>query len=125
MNNAKIKAIATTVCGLIFPGLGHLLLGRWVRALLFAFSILVLFVLGLALEGKLYYIDLAEPIMNLPFLASASAGLPYVLARSWGYGAGNLQNPSFDYGTTYVVVAGLLNWLVTLNAYDIAIGRKK
>jgi hypothetical protein len=125
VNNVKIKAIGMTVCGLIFPGLGHLLLGRWVRALLFAFSILVLFVLGLELEGKLYSLDFAEPIMNLPFLASASAGLPYFLARSWGYGAGNLENPSFDYGTTYVVVAGLLNWLVTLNAYDIAIGRKK
>jgi hypothetical protein len=120
-----MKAIGASVGGLIFPGLGHLLLGKWIRAVLFAFAILVLFVLGLALEGKLYYLDMAQPIMNLPFLASASAGLPYFLARSWGYGTGNLQNQSFDYGTTYVVVAGLLNWLVTLNAFDIAIGRKK
>jgi hypothetical protein len=125
VNSTKMKAIGASVAGLIFPGLGHLLLGKWIRAMLFALAILVLFVLGLALEGKLYYVDMAQPIMNLPFLASASAGLPYFLARSWGYGTGNLQNQSFDYGTTYVVVAGLLNWLVTLNVYDIAIGRKK
>jgi hypothetical protein len=125
VNSTKTKAIVVSVCGLVFPGLGHLLLGKWIRALLFATAILILFVLGLALEGKLYYLDPAQPIMNLPFLASASVGLPYFLARSWGYGTGNLQNQSFDYGTTYVVVAGLLNWLVTLNAYDIAIGRKK
>jgi hypothetical protein len=125
VNRTKTKALVVSVCSLVFPGLGHLLLGKWIRALLFAVAILVLFVLGLALEGKLYYLDAGEPIMNLPFLASASAGFPYFLARSWGYGNGNLQNQSFDYGTTYVVAAGLLNWLVALNAYDIAVGRKK
>lgn len=93
--------------------------------MLFAIAILVLFVLGLNLEGRLYYLDPTQPIMNLPFLASASAGLPYFFARSWGYGSGNLRNQSFDYGTTYLVVAGLLNWLVALNAYDIVVGRKK
>jgi hypothetical protein len=125
VNRTKTKALVVSICSLVFPGLGHLFLGKWIRALLFAVAILVLFVLGLALEGKLYYLDAGEPIMNLPFLASASAGFPYFLARSWGYGNGNLQNQSFDYGTTYVVAAGLLNWLVALNAYDIAVGRKK
>ena len=125
MNRIKTKAVAVSICSLVFPGLGHLVLGKWIRALLFAIAILVLFLLGLDLEGQLYYLDPAQPIMNLPFFASASAGLPYFLARSWGYGSGNLQNQSFDYGTTYLVVAGLLNCLVALNAYDIAIGRKK
>jgi len=124
MDLKKIKAVFATLCALSFPGLGHLVLGKWIRALLFAFAILLLFALGIFLEGKLYYLDLSQPILNLPFLASASTGLPYLLARSWGYGAGNLENPSFDYGTTFVVVAGLLNLLVTLNAYDISVGRK-
>ena len=124
MDLKKIKAVLAAVCALLFPGLGHLVLGKWIRALLFAFAILLLFALGIFLEGKLYYLDLSQPILNLPFLASASTGLPYLLARSWGYGAGNLLNPSFDYGTTFVVVAGLLNLLVTLNAYDISVGRK-
>jgi site-specific recombinase len=121
----RIRVILVVVSALLFPGMGHLVLGKWIRALLFSFSILALFILGLLLEGRLYYVDLSQPIMNLPFLASVSAGLPYLIARSWGYGTGNLQNPSFDYGTTFVIVAGLLNLLVTLNAYDIAIGRKK
>lgn len=125
MDLRKTKTAFATVFALLFPGLGHLVLGKWIRALLFAFSILLLFALGILLEGKLYYLDLSQPILNLPFLASASTGLPYLLARSWGYGGGNLQNQSFDYGTTFVVVAGLLNLLVTLNAYDISVGRKK
>lgn len=125
MDFKKIKIVFTTLCALLFPGLGHLVLGKWIRALLFAFAILVLFILGILFEGKLYYLDFSQPILNLPFLASASTGLPYVLARSWGYGGGNLQNQSFDYGTTFVVVAGLLNLLVALNAYDISVGRKR
>ncbi|PYV43983.1 MAG: hypothetical protein DMG06_08420 [Acidobacteria bacterium] len=125
MDLKKIRAVFATLGALVFPGLGHLLLGKWIRALLFAFAILLLFGLGILLEGKLYYVDLSQPILNLPFLATASTGLPYLFARSWGYGAGNLQNQSFDYGTTFVVVAGLLNLLVTLNAYDISVGRKK
>lgn len=91
MNTKKTKAVAICVGSLAFPGLGHLLLGKWVRAVLFAVAILLLFVFGLNLEGKLYYLDPTEPIMNLPFLASASAGFPYFFARWWGYGGGNLR----------------------------------
>lgn len=114
-----------TLTALIFPGLGHLCLKKWIRALLLCASILFLFVLGLKLEGRLYEWDLTQPIMLLPFFADLSVGIPYWFAKSWGYGAGNMQNQSYDYGTTYLIVAGLLNWLVVLNAYDIAEGRKK
>jgi hypothetical protein len=124
MDSKKIKAIMTTFCALLFPGLGHLVIGKWIRAFLLAFAILVLFVFGVLLEGKLYTPDLDQPVLNLPFLADASIGLPYFLARTWGYGNGNLQNQSYDYATTYLIVAGLLNLLVSLNAYDIAVGRK-
>jgi len=51
--------------------------------------------------------------------------LPYLMAKNWGYGAGNAQNQSFEYGNTFLAVAGLLNLLVVLNAFDISVGRKK
>jgi hypothetical protein len=124
-NSAKLKIIVSVIGGLLFPGLGHLLLGKWIRALLLAFAILSLFSLGLVVEGKLHDLDITEFITTLFFFADVSNGLPYFLAKNWGYGAGNPHNPSFDYGNTFLAVSGLLNLLVTLNAYDIAVGRKK
>jgi hypothetical protein len=125
MNLQKVKIVAAVIAALLFPGLGHLLIGKWLRALLLTLAILLLFVVGIQLEGKLYGLDFQQPLYNLPFLADVSIGLPYLLSRNWGYGAGNMQNQSFDYGTTFLIVAGLLNMLVTLNVYDIAVGRKK
>ncbi len=125
MNSRTLKTSVAVAGALLFPGLGHLLIGKWGRALLFALAILLLFVFGVLQEGKLYVPEFEQMIYNLPFLADLSIGLPYFLARNWGYGAGNLQNQSYDYGTTFLIVAGLLNLLVVLNAYDIAAGKKK
>ena len=125
MNAKNVKPVVASVGALAFPGLGHLVIGKWGRAILLAFAILVLFVLGLLQEGKLYNLDFEQPVYNLPFLADVSIGIPYFLARNYGYGAGNMQNQSYDYGTTFLIVAGLLNLLVVLNAYDIATGKKK
>ena len=74
---------------LIFPGLGHLILGKWIRSLLLAGSILSLFCLGLAVDGKLHGMDASELIALLYFFADASNGLPYLMALNWGYGAGS------------------------------------
>lgn len=125
MNTNNIKTGIAVALALMFPGLGHLVLGKWVRALLFAVSILSLFCLGLAVDGKLHGFDPSEFIVLLYFFADASNGLPYLLARNWGYGVGNPQNQAFEYGNTFLAVAGLLNLLVVLNAFDIGIGRKK
>lgn len=125
MTTKDIKPVAATIGAMLFPGLGHLLIGKWIRAVLFAFAILLMFVLGLLQEGKLYSLDSEQLIYNLPFLANVSIGIPYFLARNNGYGVGNMQNQSYDYGTTFLIVAGLLNLLVVLNAYDIAMGKKK
>ena len=125
MNARDIKPIAVSIGALVFPGLGHLVIRKWGRAFLFAFAILTLFFFGLLQEGKLYSVDFDQPIYNLPFLANLSIGLPYLLARNYGYGVGDMQNQSYDYGTTFLIVAGLLNLLVVLNAFDIATGKKK
>ena len=69
--------------------------------------------------------DASELIALLYFFADASNGLPYLMALNWGYGAGSPQSQSFEYGNTFLAVAGLLNLLVVLNAFDISVGRKK
>ena len=83
------------MAALVFPGLGHLILGKWIRAVLLASSILGLFCLGLAVDGKLHGMDASELIAMLYFFADASNGLPYLMAKNWGYGAGNAQSQSF------------------------------
>lgn len=125
MNLKRIKTGVVVAAALIFPGLGHLILGKWIRAMLLSGSILGLFCLGLAVDGKLHGMDASELIAMLYFFADASNGLPYLMARSWGYGVGSPQNQSFEYGNTFLAVAGLLNLLVVLNAFDISVGRKK
>ena len=75
---------------------------------------------------KLLYFDNAihQFIETILFFADFCNGIPYILAKYWGFGEGNLENQSFEYGTTYLAVAGLLNLLAAINAYDIAVGRK-
>jgi hypothetical protein len=41
-----------------------------------------------------------------------------------GLGIGAMTSQSYDYGTTFLWVAGLLNFLIILDAFDIARGRK-
>ncbi len=124
MSSRSLNAFLISLGALLFPGLGHLILGKWVRSILFAFPILLLFGFGLTLEGKLYTLGAEQFIEYVFFFADLSNGIPYFLAKHWGYGVGNLENQSFDYGTTYLAVAGLLNFLAALNTYDIAVGRK-
>ena len=118
------KPVLIGFVALLFPGLGHLLLKKWLRSSLFTFAILLLFLFGLKLEGKLYILGSDQLIETVLFIADFCNGIPYLLAKYWGFGEGNLENQSFEYGTTYLAVAGLLNLLVAINAYDLAVGRK-
>ena len=99
-------------------------LGRWVRGLLFAAAILTMFGLGIAMQGRLYDMSPEQPLHVFAFVADVGAGIPYMVAQRMGYGIGVLSNPSYDYGSSFLWVAGLLNYLVVLDAFDIARGRK-
>lgn len=118
------ESIGICIVGLLMPGVGHILLGRRGRGLVFFAAILAMFGLGLAMEGKLYDAVPDQPLHLFAFVANAGTGLLYILARALGQGRGVLSNPAYDYGTTYLWVAGLLNYLVVLDAFDIAQGRK-
>ncbi|HEX4999060.1 MAG TPA: DUF6677 family protein [Terriglobia bacterium] len=124
-------AIAISAGAWLIPGLGHLILGRWTRSLLFALCVFSLFFLGLGMEGKLYgwafdRTPTAQsiPLQALEFFGDAGVGLPYFVATRMGAGEGNLANRSYDYGEKFLWVAGLLNYLIMLDAFDVALGRK-
>jgi len=122
MSMAATLAICSS--GWVVPGLAHILIGRWLRGIIFAACVLVMFALGLAMHGKLYDLEFDQPLHLFAFIANIGIGAAYWIAEHLGLGVGTMTWPSYDYGTTYLWVCGLLNYLIILDAFDIAQGRK-
>jgi hypothetical protein len=112
------------LAGWAIPGAAHLWLGRRVKGLLFLIALPLMFALGILLQGRLFPFELSQPLVGLAAVADLGIGLPYFVATSLGYGAGRVVAVTYEYGNTFLIVAGLLNVLVILDAYDIALGRK-
>ena len=112
------------VAGWLVPGAGHLLLGKWVRALLIFLSILGMYLLGLGLQGKIYVPNSGDILDILGFLGQVGMGMGYFLARLFGWGASSVLITLGDYGTKFLTVAGLLNIIAAVDAHSLANGRK-
>jgi hypothetical protein len=119
-------AVPACLLAWLLPGAGHLYLGRVAKGLLFLGSIGSLFVLGVAMDAGLKpHLGFDDLLALLRSLAQMCLGAPYFVARALGYEAGLVTSVSHEYGNTFTEVAGLLNVLVILDAYDTALGRKK
>jgi len=109
----------------LFPGAGHLWLGRRQKGLVFLVALTLMFALGLWLQGSLFPFDLTQPLVALGALADLGIGLPYFIGKAvTGGGLGQVTAITYEYGNTFMIVAGLLNMLVVLDAFDVAQGRK-
>lgn len=106
------------------PGAGHLWLGRRAKGLIFLVALPLMFAIGLAIRGRLFPFDLSEPLVGLAAVANLGIGLPYLVASLFGSGTGDVRALTYEYGNAFLIVAGLLNLLVVVDAYDIAVGRK-
>ena len=106
------------------PGAGHLLLGRVQKGVTFLITLTLMFVFGLWLDGRLFPIELSQPLVALAALADLGIGIPFFIARAMGAGGGRVVALSYEYGNAFLIVAGLMNMLVVLDAFDIAQGRK-
>jgi hypothetical protein len=110
----------------LLPGAGHLYLRRAGKGLLFMGTLGALFLLGVAMDAGLKpHLGFDDLLALLRSLAQMCLGGPYFLARALGFDAGVVTSVSYEYGTTFTEVAGLLNVLVVLDAYDTATGRKR
>jgi hypothetical protein len=106
------------------PGAGHLWLGRVQKGVVFFAALTTMFVVGLMLRGRLFPFDLGEPLVALAAIANAGLGLPWILGRALALGDGVVTAVTYEYGNTFLIVAGLLNFLIVLDVYDIGTGRK-
>jgi hypothetical protein len=112
------------ILGWLIPGAGHLLTRHWIRALLLFVAITTMFSLGLAMQAKIYVPNTGDPLDILGFAGDLGAGTLYFFARIFSLGQNTLQLVTADYGTKFVVVAGLLNFVAAVDAHNLRIGRK-
>ena len=119
-----ISPMVVLIVGWLVPGAGHLLLRKWIRGSLLFLSIVLMFVIGIALKGQVYTPNTGELLDMLNFAGDLGTGILYVVARVFDLGASSVQLATADYGTKFVVVAGLLNIVSAVDAHSLANGRK-
>jgi hypothetical protein len=124
----RVQSTSTTylVCAAAWaiPGAGHLWLGRVQKGVVFLVALPLMFAFGLWLEGRLFPFELAQPLVALAAFADIGIGVPYFMAKAMGLGGGRVVAATYEYGNAFLIVAGLLNMLVILDAFDVAQGRK-
>lgn len=111
------------IAGWLVPGAGHFLLRKWARGTLLAISIVCMFALGLAMQGRLYA-NAHDILEILGLLGDLGSGLLYIVGRVMGLGTESIQTTVADWGTRFIVVAGLLNIIAAVDAHNIRTGRK-
>ena len=124
----------------LVPGLGHWLLGKRVRAGVFAAIIVAAFVTGVLLNGELAVPQQNSPLSWFFAFGCLGNGVLYFIRLLWVNGFDGLLSSSFPYGLqgggdpvaagffygkTFLYTAGLMNLLVVLDVHDIARGDKR
>lgn len=118
------KAIAAAVLAWALPGAGHFLLGKRWRAVVFSTIVVACAVIGCSLHGRLDVFKDNDPLSKIATLASMGSGVIYMGLRFVSGYQGNVVAAGFEYGTTFLRTAGILNLLLVLDVLDIARGRK-
>ena len=123
--STTLSPMLVLLAGWLVPGAGHLLLKKWGRGVLLFLSIFLMFVIGIALKGQIYTPNTGELLDMLNFVGDLGTGVLYLVARAFDLGASSVQLATADYGTKFIVVAGLLNIVSAVDAHSLANGRKR
>src|SRR6266566_5705787 len=118
-------SVLAPAMGWLIPGAGHMIQKRWIRGLLLFVSITTLFLLGLAMQGRIYKANGGDILDILGFIGDVGAGGFYIVTLAMDWGQGAIAFATADYGTKFMIVAGLLNFIAVADAYHIAIGKKQ
>ena len=119
-----MMSVVAPALGWLIPGAGHLMQKRWIRGLLLMGSIVIMFLLGLAMQGRVYKPNGGDNLDILGFVGDVAAGGLYIVTRAMDWGQGAIAHATADYGTKFLIVAGLLNFIAVADAYHIANGKK-
>jgi hypothetical protein len=121
---SQSMSVIAPAIGWLIPGAGHLIQKRWIRGLLIMASITTMFILGLMMQGRVYRPNGGDILDILGFVGDVGAGGLYIVTRVQDWGHGAIAHATADYGTKFLIVAGLLNFICAADAYHIAIGKK-
>ena len=119
------NAAVAVLSAWLVPGLGHIYLKRRLRGLAFFVLVIVSMLVGCSLEGNLYRVVPGQPLTILATLGSMGMGFPYFVLRYALHYQGNIMGAGYEYGTAFLLTAGLMNWLLVLDAWDISRGKKE
>lgn len=119
------KVARACLLALLVPGLGHAAVGQPRKAGVFFVVLMTMFAIGLAFGGGFLPFATDEPLVFLGAAAQWVVLLPRLLAGFAGLGQGAVTAITYDYGNTFLIVAGLLNTIITLDVFDLATGRKR
>jgi uncharacterized protein DUF6677 len=112
----------------LVPGGGHFLLKRRERGAFLMVSVVVMFLLGLMMRGALFTPERGDLLTTViyygGFVGDLLSGVPYFLTVAFGYNQPDMAGHVHDYGTKFLVAAGLLNLLSIVDAFEIATGKK-
>jgi hypothetical protein len=119
----------TVVAAWLVPGSGHFLLGRRGRAAIIFATVVVSFAIGLLMRGPMFHLGAAGDLLSRliqygGFLGDLAAGLLYFIAVWFGYAPPDQAGHTPEYGSKFIVAAGLLNILAMVDAYEIATRQK-
>jgi hypothetical protein len=122
------KWLPVVLVAWLIPGGGHFMLKKTYRGLIIAGCVFITFFFGLMMRGYLFQPLRADLLTTLiytgGFVGDMAAGVLYFMTRWFGYNQPDVAGHVIDYGTKFLVAAGLLNILAMVDAYEIAAGRK-
>jgi hypothetical protein len=121
----SLMSVVAPAVGWLIPGAGHIIQKRWIRGGLLFVSITTMFLLGLAMQGRIYRPNGGDLLDILGFIGDLGSGGLYIVTVAMDWGQGAIAFATADYGTKFMIVAGLLNFISVADAYHIAIGKKQ
>lgn len=110
----------------LVPGLGYFLLGRKKQGIIMSVCLIGAMILGLIQGGDLYpTLSNSEGwIRGIGSVCQLGSGIPYFIAKMIQVERSSPLSITYDYGTNYFLIAGMINWLAVFDIFDISVKRK-
>ncbi len=121
----RSNVFGVCVAAWLIPGLGHALYGKPRKAIVLLVVLTLMFACGLGFGGRVFPFSGSEPLVLLAAAAEWGLAVPRLLAAVAGWGAGNVTAVTYEYGNTFIIVAGMLNVLAVIDVFDLGTGRKQ